>query len=364
VISSRQRSLATTDTLAHDGREMRAAFAVLLLSACTSPCGTDPLTALAGDPSLAIVVTNANGDPERDILEDYAAVALYADGGPLHEHWLDSYAAWAEDSAVFGARSAVLDDPSPGTFAFLADRRLIVLELRSGALLFDVEVGAAVGATAMGACHLVLREDGTLVVLDASGAVEREIAAAARRPFAIDALDAQRAAVALGDGLAIVALDGAVSTVDLEGRAGCEELAMMESELAVLCEGVIALVELDTLAVSRTLETSIDSGIVALSEGWIAGIARGEREDGLVLVHVDGGAERVLHEEAPGLWGAALGEGAFGAGTLSWPSVTRGVLRWRLEGDGGAARFTPSASIAPPSCYQLPARAVRALAAP
>lgn len=105
-----------------------------------------------------------------------------------------------------------------------------------------------------------------------------------------------------------------------------------------------------------------------LAGTWVAVLSRGDpdvgRPDALFVADVSSEAAVLLYEERwTDRFGEGLGSGGFSPGTmeLRWPSVSAGLLRWRMTSAGADARFDALPAVPAPGCSNAPARVVRAL---
>lgn len=335
---------------------MRTAVSILLI-ACNGPCPNEPLSPLERTPRIAVVMTNGIPDDEPDVLDAFAAIALYdEDDAVIHERWIDSRTVWDEASGRFDATSVVPDEQIPGELHLARGSNVAAFSVPDGEVLMDLDVGAhVIDLAPIEGGIAASREDGH-VVLVIDGAIAMDVdAGASGRVAAVGS----NVAVGTDEGaIALVALDGTVSRVELPGLDGCREVAPLEGRVAVLCADTgLALIDGAEITV-RAGALGSDS-LVALSGTWVAAVSRGPGgPDVLIAADIAGDGMFELATEAWSmLEGPALGEGAFADGVLSWPSTSRGVRRFGFAGD----RFLPESDLALPACYHFPARRVRAL---
>jgi hypothetical protein len=253
--------------------------------------------------------------------------------------------------------------------------------------------------------------DLVLLELDAPGRVARTyelsgLSSGAVWPGRIAPLDAETAAVGLGlpdepeaGAVALVNVrTGEARRVEVPGLASCGAVAALAPDpalpdarrVAVLCTGDpmaepserrgAGLALLSVTGPAARVEATRPSAelfearpptdsLVGLAGAWVAvrslGDPRAGRPDALMVADLSSGAAARLAEEPwTERWGEGLGHGGFAADAmeLRWPSVRGGILRWRMEGDGPDAAFTPLPAVPTPDCSSLPVRVVRPLA--
>lgn len=398
----------------------RLRWVVLLLSACTPPCEDQPLAPPERAAAFAVELSD-RGSPDRDVGndagvpvdEDLSALALYdGDGALAQDRWLDTAAAWDGARGRFDAQSALPGDQKPGGVTFLLQEppSVITIDPASGAVVRDLALpdgGALIDFIAASGIGLLSRADGLSTIDLERGAVVDTIdlatlVGAGSKParMALVAEDAptrvvvglERPAGETGAVLVVDVATGVASTLELPGLRGCTEISALATaagepaQLAALCTGDLDLEpSLRTAAGIALLEAEPDGpvratqirnvpsptppseALVGTSDGWIAVLSRGEpdvRPDVLVAMHLERGEQVVLREEPHSYrYGPALGEGAFNPDTreLWWPSVSGGIVRFRLDGEGADAAFVEAESASTPNCQRFPARRVRHL---
>ncbi len=416
--------------IASHARATSLLAAALASVGCAPPCEDVPLSPLTTTPRFVVEVDYQSasgaldgggiplpgidaGTPDAgapSTLNAFAALPLYAaDGALIHDDWIDTRTRWAGAQDTFDSHDRLPWSPPAGELPLLLEDApsIVAFSIPSGAIAYDVRFSLS-GASmrdlvAIDDTRAMLSlSDGRVLVVDrASGSIVSQIDL---RAWAGAGASADRLAT-LGDGTMRVVvgltgdIDGAVAVVDasavvvtvvsIAGLRHCGEVsALADGSIAVLCAGSgdalasdagLALLEptpTAMLAATHVIAASTVSSthpptnaLVAMSEGWVAAISRGDAStpDALLAIHLaSGGAQTLSIEPWSPRWGPALGEGAFASeigthGELWWPSVANGVLRFRIEGDGASARIVGLPSVLTPDCLRMPARRVRAL---
>lgn len=397
----------------------RLSLVILLLSACTPPCEDAPLAAPERAVTFAVEHSD-HGSPDREVgydagvpaIEALSALALYdADGAIAQDRWLDTRTAWDDARGRFDARSPLPASQTPGGVTFLLQEpaSVVTLDPANGAVVRDLALpdgGAPIDFIAASEVGLLARDDGLstidlergvvvdtidLVALAGAGSKPARMAPLAEETLTRVVVGLERPAGEMGAVLVVELATGVASLVELPGLRGCKEVSALTTppgtpQVAALCTGDldlepslrttagVALLEAESGGPVRATQirnvpspTPPSEALVGASEGWIAVLSRGEpdtRPDVLLAMHLERGERVVLREEQHSYrYGPALGEGAFDPVTreLWWPSVSGGIVRFRLEGEGENATFVEAETVATPSCQPFPARRVRHL---
>jgi hypothetical protein len=345
---------------------MRIALALLLV-ACDGPCPNQPLAPLMRAPRFGVVMTNEGGEG-GGVLDEFAAIALFDERDVLiHERWIDSRTEWEDERLGFDAASVLPDQIGP-RLSVAIDARLVAFGVPDGELAFDVDAGEVIVAASPvdeDSTALSLANAHVAIVRDAAIALDVDLSTSFDTLGEIAPLGTR---LIVGTGSAAVAIvdptDGTFDTVDLPSSECLHIVAIDTERVAVACAADLAIIDAGG-NIERTPYEGRLTELVALEAPWIAGVARVETSEVLIAIDVTTGDTHELFDELDSrLWGSPLGRGAFVEDTLLWPSVARGIRRFRMEEIEGAARFVPEPDLGLPACYQFPARHVRAIPLP
>ncbi len=380
------------------GRRLLALLALLSLPACdASLCPADRLSPV---PAGARWIVRANDRPtftpppeipgeetfaDPAGTETYAGYALYDEAGALlAPRWLDSLTRWeGATGAVSAADRLASASPAGQVQLLLAEGRrpAVTFTLADGAVESELAphlappeaAGQLVDAARAGDRVLATRRrwpggGGDVVLFDVSGARILEVlplrapAGGVVEPGRIARLDDARFAIGLDyvepparGAIAIVDLDTlAVTRVDVPGLTGCLEVAPTPAgAVAVLCRGALdappgerdaglavlrAEDEVPSVEVRRARDAALSrrapvERLVPLVDGWVAARVAGDPAtgDGDAVLALD------LDSDAAALLTQGFDDGRFGA-PIGGGDFGAGELWWATVG-GGVLRW-------------------------
>jgi len=377
-----------------------------------------------GSPPMTVGTEGMERFSDPPGVATYAAFALYDEAGAaVAERWLDTFTPLPSVTGTVNAATRFSTRTPDGALTLLlADglRPAVRLDAASGEPILVEATWASAPEVAGQLVDLAPLPDGTalatrrrapgglggdLVRLDVvgdGGVIETvalsELSSGRVEPGTIAVVDG-RAVIGLSlldepDAGAVAVYDlerATVARLDVPGLTACAQVVRLATgRVAALCTGDLARpgeradagfaridAPLDDAAsvVDGRLTSALfrdrppTGALVALNGAWVAAVSRGEpatgRPDALMAVDLASDAATLLLEEAwTEAFGESLGEGAFAAGELWWPSARGVIHRFAMTGEGASASFEALAGAALPGCSSLSPRAVAALGAP